>query len=59
MKFEIQLFGGPPSGAGSAHTYQSRWAASRDDREVEVVEGAELRVDGTVVGDVVSPVRVR
>src|SRR5271157_5090481 len=31
-KREIQLFGGPPFGAGSRHTYQSRLGADRDER---------------------------
>ena len=30
-KAATQLLGGDPSGAGSRHTYQSRWALSRDD----------------------------
>jgi hypothetical protein len=71
MKFETQLFGGEPSGAGSAQTYQSRCVDVRDDRAsanhewasldhetVEVVERAELRVDRAVVGDVVAPIGV-
>ena len=32
-KLLTQLFGGEPSGLGSAHTYHSRLAAVREDRD--------------------------
>ena len=32
-KADIQLFGGPPPGAESRHTYQSRLGSSREERE--------------------------
>jgi hypothetical protein len=32
-KCRVQLLGGPPSGAGSRHTYQSRLGSSREERD--------------------------